>query len=67
MPTEYIGNELHNVPVVHPNREMDERPAFLVLDIGWTRREIISQRGPTQYGDPRCPDPFGYPLGCGSD
>lgn len=28
-PREYVGNEFHNVPVVHPNHEMDARPAFI--------------------------------------
>ena len=31
MPIEYIGNELHNVPLIHPNAEMDSRPAHLLV------------------------------------
>lgn len=82
MPIEYIGNELHNALVthgvnctccdpeestLHPNREMDERPAWITVAIGWVRHLTITRHGPTQYGDPRVSDLFGYPVGSGSD
>ena len=66
-PLEYVGNELAIHPVLHPNAEMDARPAWVTLAIGWTRRLTISRHGPTQYGDPRAPDLFGHPCGCGAD
>lgn len=82
IPREYIGNELYNIlvathgvdcnccdpdPTPHPNHEMDARPAWITVAVGWGRRLTVCRFGPTQYGDPKCPDLFGYPAGCGSD
>lgn len=76
-PREYVGNEFHNVPVVHPNHEMDARPAFMHIVGGHWRSlvhlfHIKTWKTPEQYLEvvqhdhPRWTHEVSM-AGCGSD